>query len=204
MGFKKFKLIDDVVDHFQLSFQKENFLVETQHLKMPNFLKSELDYVMNNIPYKVSEAAIRENILYPILKEVFKQFDDTLMLWANKSISFNKELSGMPDYILAKQSERGKIIFGKPLLAVVAAKKDDFEGGWAQCLLEMYTIQKINDKPEVTVFGIVTNGDNWEFGQLEGNLFTENLMIYSLFPLDTLFTVLSSFFNLCKQNALKL
>ncbi len=43
----------------------------------------------------------------------------------------------MPDYILAKQSVRGKIIFGKPLLAVVEAKKDDFEGGWAQCLLEI-------------------------------------------------------------------
>ncbi|MER0440752.1 hypothetical protein [Emticicia sp. W12TSBA100-4] len=204
MGFKKFKIIDDVVNHFQLSFQKENFLFDTKQEKMPEFLKSELDYVMKNIPYKVSEAAIRENILYPILKEVFKKYDDKLMLWANKSISFSKELSGMPDYILAKQSERGKIIFGKPLLAVVEAKKDDFEGGWAQCLLEMYTIQKINGKPEIPVLGIVSNGDNWEFGKLEGNLFTENALIYSLFPLDTLFSTLSTFFELCKENAEKL
>ncbi len=204
MGFKKFKLIDDVVDHFQLSFQKENFIVDTPQVKMPDILRAELDYVMHNIPYKVSEAAIRENILYPILKEVFKKYDDTLMLWANKSISYSKELSGIPDYIVAKQSERGKIIFGKPLLAVVEAKKDDFEGGWAQCLLEMYTIQKMNGKPEIPVLGIVSNGDNWEFGKLENELFTENSMIYSLFPLDPLFSTLSSFFDLCKQNALKL
>ena len=204
MGFKKFKLIDDVVNHFQLSFRKEDFLVDTQQVKMPDILKAEFGYVMNNIPYKVSEAAIRENILYPILKEVFKKYDDTLMLWANKSINYNKELSGIPDYILAKQSERGKIIFGKPLLAVVEAKKDDFAGGWAQCLLEMYTIQKINGKPEISVLGIVSNGDNWEFGKLENELFTENLMIYGLFPLDTLFSALSSFFAICQQNALKL
>lgn len=29
MAFKKFKLIDDVIDKYQLSFKKENFLVKT-------------------------------------------------------------------------------------------------------------------------------------------------------------------------------
>lgn len=204
MAFKKFKLIDDVIDKYQLSFKKENFLVDMPPVRLSDALKSDLDYVMNNMPYKVSEAAIRENILYPILKEVFRKYDDTLMLWANKSISFDKELGGMPDYIVAKQSERGKIIFGKPLLAVVEAKKDDFEGGWAQCLLEMYTIQKINGKPDMPVFGIVTNGDNWEFGKLDNDLFTENGLIYSIYQIETLFAALTTFFELCKQNALKL
>ena len=204
MAFKKYKLIDDVIDKYQLSFKKEHFLVDMPPVPLSDALKSDLDYVMNNMPYKVSEAAIRENILYPILKEVFRKYDDTLMLWANKSISFDKELGGMPDYIVAKQSERGKIIFGKPLLAVVEAKKDDFEGGWAQCLLEMYTIQKINGKPDMPVFGIVTNGDNWEFGKLENDLFTENGLIYSIYQIETLFAALTTFFELCKQNALKL
>ena len=203
MVFKKFKLIDDVINTYQLSFKRENFLVKTPIL-MPDLLKSDLQYVMRTMPYKVSEAAIRENILYPILKEVFKRYDDTLMLWANKSIAYNKELGGMPDYIVAKQSERGKIIFGKPLLAVVEAKKDDFEGGWAQCLLEMYTIQKINGKPEIPVFGIVTNGDNWEFGRLDNTVFTENESFCTIIDLDTLFGVLTTFFDMCKENALKL
>jgi hypothetical protein len=204
MAFKKYKLIDDVIDKYQLSFKKEPFLVNSLPIQMPDSLKSDLHYVMTTMPYKVSEAAIRENILYPILKEVFRKYDDTLMLWANKSISFDKELGGMPDYIIAKQSERGKIIFGKPLLAVVEAKKDDFEGGWAQCLLEMYTIQKINGKPDMPVFGIVTNGDNWEFGRLDDSVFTENAQFCTILELDTLFTILTTFFELCKQNALKL
>lgn len=204
MGFKKFKIIDDVVDYFQLSYQKENFLFDTKQEKMPEHLKSELHYVMTHVPYKVSEAAIRENILYPILKEVFKKYDDKLMLWANKSISFSKELSGMPDYILAKQSERGRIIFGKPLLAVVEAKKDDFEGGWAQCLLEMYTIQKINGRYDIPILGIVSNGDNWEFGKLEADIFTENENFFTILELDILFSALSTFFELCKENAEKL
>lgn len=204
MAFKKYKLIDDVIDKYQLYFRKENFLVDMPPVRLSDALKADLDYVMNNMPYKVSGAAIRENVLYPILKEVFKKYDDTLMLWANKSISFDKELGGMPDYIVAKQSERGKIIFGKPLLAVVEAKKDDFEGGWAQCLLEMYTIQKINGKPDMPVFGIVTNGDNWEFGKLDNSVFTENESFYTILELDILFAALTTFFEMCKQNALQL
>jgi hypothetical protein len=204
MAFKKFKLIDDVIDTYQLSFKKENFLTNLPLAQASASLEADLEYVMNNMPYKVSEAAIRENILYPILKDVFKKYDDTLMLWANKSISYNRELGGMPDYIIAKQSERGKIIFGKPLLAVVEAKKDDFEGGWAQCLLEMYTIQKINGKPEMPVFGIVTNGDNWEFGRLDNRVFTENSAFYTILELNSLLAALTAFFELCKVNALLL
>lgn len=204
MVFKKFKQIDDIINHFELSFQKNNFLNNIEMVNVPTFLKEEIVYVMQNIPYKVSKAAIRENILYPILKEIFKKHDDTLMLWANKSIAYNKELSGMPDYIIAKQSERGKIIFGKPILAVVEAKKDDFEGGWAQCLLEMFTIQKINGNTDIPVYGIVTNGDNWEFGRLENTLFTANLEFCTIFQIERLYAVLAHFFYLCRQSALKL
>jgi hypothetical protein len=204
MAFKKFKLIDDVAETYQLSFQKKLFLKNFPREKMPELLRTDLDYVMANVPYKTSEAAIRENIIYPILKEVFKKYDNTLMIWANKSINYGKELSGMPDYIIAKQSHLGKIIFGKPLLAVVEAKKDDFEGGWAQCLLEMYTIQKINGKPEIPVYGIVSNGDNWEFGQLENSLFTENEKFSTIQEPDELFATIVYFFELCKQNAAKL
>ena len=61
-----------------------------------------------------------------------------------------------------------------------------------------------NGKPDIPVLGIVTNGDNWEFGKLENTAFTENLLTYSLSSLDTLYTILSLFFDACQQNALRL
>jgi len=69
------------------------------HEKMPETLRVDLAYVLTHVLYNTSEAAIRENILYPILKEVFKRYDDTLMIWANKSIRYNQELSRMPGYL---------------------------------------------------------------------------------------------------------
>jgi hypothetical protein len=204
MAFKKYKIIDDVLKAYQLSIKREDFLISLPNVSMPLPLKEELEYLMANYPYKSSEAAIRETILFPILKEVWKVYHNDLMLWANKTISFNKELGGMPDYILSKQSHLGKIVFETPLLAVVEAKKDDFEGGWAQCALEMYTIQKINNREDITVFGIVTNGDNWEFAQLEGTKFTTNKKPFSVFEPDALYAALTLFFEKCKINANKL
>ncbi len=204
MAFKKYKIIDDVLKAYQLSIVKEDFLINLPDSSMPLPLKEELEYLMANYPYKSSEAAIRETILFPILKEVWKVYNNDLMLWANKTISFNKELGGMPDYILAKQSHLGKIVFETPLLAVVEAKKDDFEGGWAQCALEMYTIQKINAKPELPVFGIVTNGDNWEFAQLKGTCFIANKKPFSIFQPDDLYAALMLFFEKCKKNAVEM
>lgn len=204
MSFKKFKTIDEVAIKFQLTVKRENFIVNVPFVSMPELLKADLQYLTQNFPYNASEAAIRETILFPILKEVWKRYDNTLMLWANKSLTYNKELSGIPDYLLAKQSPLGKIIFGSPLLAVVEAKKDDFEGGWAQCLLEMYTIQKINSKSDLPVYGIVTNGDNWQFGKLENTQFTENSNYAFLQNEDDLFSTLIFFFELCNQNATKI
>ncbi len=204
MAFKKYKIIDDVLKAYQLSIVKEDFLINLPNVSMPLPLKEELEYLMANYPYKSSEAAIRETILFPILKEVWKVYNNDLMLWANKTISFNKELGGMPDYILSKQSHLGKIVFETPLLAVVEAKKDDFEGGWAQCALEMYTIQRINGKPELPVFGIVTNGDNWEFAQLKGSCFLTNKKPFSIFQPDNLYAALMLFFEKCKENAVKM
>lgn len=48
---------------------------------------------------------------------------------SHQSIKYDSELFGIPDYIISKRSELGKIIFETPYLAVVEAKKDDFTSG---------------------------------------------------------------------------
>jgi len=69
----------------------------------------------------------------------------------------------------------GKIIFESPYIAVIEAKKDDFTNGWAQCSLEMYAIQKINENDKLIICGIVSNGETWEFGKL-----SEILLLYMI------------------------
>jgi hypothetical protein len=86
----------------------------------------------------------------------------------------------------------------QPYLIVVEAKRDDFTRGWAQCLAAMLAAQKLNNLPDQTLFGITTNGRNWEIGKLEGSTFTQESGPFTLRDLDQLCAVLHYVFEQCR------
>lgn len=63
----------------------------------------------------------------------------------------------------------------------------------------MVTVQKINANEEMTVFGIVTNGESWEFGKLEGKGFTLHPYPYTIGDLEKFFGVLSYIMEECAK-----
>lgn len=140
-----------------------------------------------------SEAAICETIIAPILRETWLSYKQLLQLWSHQPLRYDDQLSGIPDYMVSRRSPQGKIILERPYLIVVEAKKDDFDGGWGQCLAELVAAQKLNQavtdgdpNHESTVFGIVANGKLWEFGKLQGTTFTKNTKYYTLEQLEVL------------------
>ena len=54
-------------------------------------------------------------------------------------------------------------------------------------------IQKLNNHPEQTLFGIVTNAKRWEFAKLQNVLFTKNINGYHIENLDELFAAIIYF-----------
>ncbi|MEM7716556.1 MAG: hypothetical protein AAF349_23835 [Cyanobacteria bacterium P01_A01_bin.68] len=100
--------------------------------------------------------------------------------------------------MLAKKSALGKEVFEKPFFVAVEAKKDDFIKGWGQCLSEMVAIQKINDSVGQSIFGIVSNGQVWQFGKLIDNSFTKEINIYIISDLHKLFAALNFVFKQCE------
>jgi hypothetical protein len=97
------------------------------------------------------------------------------------TLAYDEELSGEPDYFFSASSDKviDKLI-NTPLLAVVEAKKQDFDEGWGQCLAEMIACQKINQDDSITVYCIVSTGIFWEFSKLEENSFTKHPLSYSI------------------------
>lgn len=91
----------------------------------------------------------------------------------------------------------GKIVLDQPYLMIVEAKQDNFDEGWAECLAAMVAAPRLNEPPQI-VFGIVPNGEIWEFDQLNTNQFTKNSIIYPLQSLHRLFAVLNNVFSQCQ------
>ncbi len=196
MAFTKYKTLAEVLKKYQIKYNESHFQIITD-LKVPEILIEDLAFTFDKIAYQVSEAAICENLIYPVLKSVFKHYSEYFALWSHQPIEYDSELSGIPDYMISKRSSLGKIVFDSPFVAVVEAKKDDFTGGWAQCGLEMYAIQKINSGYLKPLFGIVSNGETWEFGQLHEGTFTMFKERFDIAQLAILYNVISSIFERC-------
>lgn len=196
MAFTEFKTLGDVLKLYRIRYAEKNFQITT-HVKVPKALALDLAFTLKNIAYDVSEAAICENLLYPILKSVWIPYVDTFALWSHKPITYDSDLAGIPDYLISKRSDLGKIVFETPYIAVVEAKKDDFSGGWAQCGAEMYAMQKLNQNIDLTIFGIVSNGETWEIAQLNKDEFIFFKNRYDINDLKKLYNALSTLMELC-------
>jgi hypothetical protein len=198
MAFSSYKTIGEVIKAFQVFYTEANFIVETA-FNISNYFREDLELMMREAVVDSSEFAICENLIYPVLKEVWKQYLNNFILWSHHSLNFDEKLSGFPEYILAKRSPLGKVVFDQPYFILVEAKQDNFETGWAQCLAEMIAAQRLNGELEIIVFGIVSNGERWQFGKLEKDVFTRNSTFYSIQEIDKLFAAVNYVFQQCES-----
>ncbi len=199
MPFSSYKSLGNVLKKFQLCYQEQDYVVPAE-VTPSEYLQTELKFVLEELVTNNSEAAVCENLIYPILKDLWKPHRDKLMLWSHEPLQYDDDLSGTPDYMITKRSPLGKIVCDQPYLLVVEAKKDNFQEGWGQCLVELIAAQKLNQPDEPTVYGVVSNGDKWEFGQLTANQFTKNRTSYTLQALTTLYGALENVLVQCEKN----
>jgi hypothetical protein len=194
MAFSDFKRIYEVQEKFRIKYIANEFFKVEAANPSAQFLQ-EFQFTMENINVFSSEASRCEAIIFPVLREAYKAYADTYALWIKASITYDETLSGTPDYFVATKSELGMTVVGTPLIMLVEAKKNDFEEGWGQCLAELVAAQKINDDPDVPVYGIVSDGERWQFGKLVGDSFTQNRTSFSIDNLPVLFGAIDAVFK---------
>ena len=194
MAFSDFKTISEVQERFRITYSENDFVEVEPSIPSAEFLR-DFEFTREHINVFASEASRCETIIFPVLKESYKAYADRYALWIKKSIAYDDTLNGTPDYFISTKSELGKTVVGSPLILLVEAKKNDFEHGWGQCLAELVAAQKINDDVNFPVYGIVTDGTLWQFGQLIGNTFTQNRTDFALTNLPILFGAVNSVFK---------
>jgi hypothetical protein len=174
MAFTDFKSADEVQKAYQVSLVEKDFITFSPKA-LPEYFVREFEFNRENFDVFGSEASRCEAVIYPILREACKNFVQEYSLWSHKSITADNVLTGTPDYVVAKRSVLGKNVLDFPLVLVAEAKQNDFVRGWGQCLAEMVAAQRLNGDENRAVYGIVTDGEIWQFGQLVERRFTKNL-----------------------------
>ncbi|GBF79835.1 hypothetical protein [Aphanothece sacrum] len=199
MAFSNFKNIADVQQKYQIKYQEDNFIL-AEEISPPEVFLQDFNFYKENIDIFTSEASRSEIIISPLLREIYKQHYQKYSFWIQKSINYDHILSGTPDYILSKKSVLGKTVLENPIVIIVEAKKNDFEQGWGQCLAELVASQKLNKDPKKPVYGIVTDGNLWQFGKLLENTFTQDRENFTIDKLPRLYGSLAYLFQLVESD----
>ncbi|NES90233.1 MULTISPECIES: hypothetical protein [unclassified Okeania] len=199
MAFSDFKTISDVQKKYRIKYSEENFIVSQELLPSESFIQ-DFEFNKENIDLFASEASRSEIIISPLLREVYKKYYQKYSFWIRKSISYDEILSGTPDYIFSRRSELGKTVLEKPIVIVVEAKRNDFEHGWGQCLAELFASQKINDNFFRGVYGIVTDGNLWQFGKLVADNFIKDSGNFTIDNLPRVYGALENLVQLVEED----
>ena len=198
MAFSDFQNIEQVISQYPLEIRGGNFIPDVE-LELPDLFIENLNFSLEMRSVDESEAFFRENFIFPFLHQAWKRHRK-LKLWSHRSLVYDRELYGEPDYLVSAMIE-GVIdkLINKPFLAVAEAKKEDFARGWAQCLAEMIACQKINEDESAVIYGIVPTGLVWEFGKLEQEIFTKHIVSYSISAPNKIFGILDFIFAECEK-----
>jgi hypothetical protein len=110
----------------------------------------------------------------------------------------SEDLIGLVDYVAAPN--RGYL--DTPLLCIVEAKKDDFEQGLAQCLVEMKACRENNAQSgsAIDAYGVVTNGESWKFYRFSKDGQVLESRLYALGEIDEILGCLHYVFSNCENN----
>ncbi|NEP01288.1 MAG: hypothetical protein F6K58_22040 [Symploca sp. SIO2E9] len=122
---------------------------------------------------------------------------DRLKIWKGASLE-GDVTTGNVDYLVAEH----KRYLEAPLLCIIEAKRDDFEQGLAQCLVEMQACQWQNRQlgKDIEIMGIVTNGEGWRFYKLTNQNQVYETLLYGIANMAQVLGLLHYIFQLCQEN----
>ena len=207
MAFSDFKSAAEVQVKFRIKSVEKDFVKDEEPLDPPSLFLQELAFARKHLNVSSSDETRRTTLIFPVLWEVYKAYVESYMLWICEPLAYDTILNGTLDYFISTRSALGKNVVGTPLVAVVMARKNDFEIGWGQCLAAMVAAQKINvqnieEHAMFPMYGIVTDGISWQFGKLVGDTFTENLTPFSSGDLPRLFGAIDAVFKAVQKDSI--
>ncbi len=134
-----------------------------------------------------SEKARSEGIIYPVLLEARRLLDRRVSLFSGEDFTVDESqgLNGVCDFLMTRSTEVLEI--EAPAIVIIEAKKTDLKSGFGQCIAEMVAAQRFNQAqgcPVETIYGIVSNGLQWQFLKIEGTVVSIDLTVYALPPVD--------------------
>ncbi len=172
MPYGKFKTVTQVATQFDLEVKTAIVVSDISKpvIEVPKYKLAEITNKLSDPSCLRNETARCNRIITPILEVVIANYK-SLSLWIEEPFNIDEEkgLAGNPDYLLSPMTKQQSMAV--PPVCVIEAKQDKFDEGWTQALAEMVAA---NIAGAHACYAVVTTGGLWEFGMLEGGVFTKD------------------------------
>lgn len=168
--------------------------IEVESVEPSNFFHERMERLQCFDLQRYEES--KKLIIDALCEEAIQPYKH-LKIWKGAALE-SDTTNGNVDYLIAER----KAYLEAPFLCIVEAKKDNFEQGLAQCLVEMQACQWQNRNlgKEIDVLGIVTNGDGWRFYKLTPGGRVYQTLLYGIAHMEEILGLLRYVFQLCEQN----
>jgi len=196
-----FSSIKEILDAYQLQFRYDKFIdyQSLAKIEIEQYFLDKLDFSLVNRGQGDKEFFSAEFIIAPFLYEAWKRHSK-ITLFSHPNIKV-QDFNLYPGYIIAAKDKTGLKILQKPLLMTVEAKDEKVKQGWFDALMQMVAARLMNENDDIPIHAIVTTGDYWHFGKLEGNTFTRHPTHIGVNDPESLISVLNHVFSLCEAHA---
>ncbi len=195
MSYEEFTL-EQINSDFGLTIEENiDLFTDNPDVQLDDYF---LRYLHNNIPLAVAiatEKAKSEMIIAPILIELRRMLNNQISLFSG--VKFNVDntrgLNGFCDFLVSQS--RQQTFIKSPVIAIVEAKNDNLKNGYAQCMAEMVAARIFNErdgKEMENLFGVVTNGNQWKFLKLNGDVIYIDRSDYYIINPENIMTILIS------------
>jgi hypothetical protein len=147
---------EDILQHF--GYDKQNARIElprsVRELPVLESLYAHIEDALLHISLE-NEITRREFLIAPVMAEVRRLTQSKLR--SEYWLEVSHQLKGSLDYLL--RNERN--------LLVVEAKNADMTRGFTQLAVEMIALDKAEETGQNIIYGAVTTGNIWQFGELD-------------------------------------
>lgn len=178
MSYSDYKDLKELSQKLAITYQVRQLFSQIQDIQPSQFLLHSFE-ISELLPSTFSEKSRSENLITPILFEVFELCEQQMTIFSGCSLNINEQLSGICDYIISSKNQL--LALDSPIVCIVEAKNRSIEEGLAQAGAEMVAAQLFNQQEQNdinVIYGVVTNGIEWKFLKLTEAVLTIDKNIY--------------------------
>uniref|UniRef100_B8HNI5 Uncharacterized protein n=1 Tax=Cyanothece sp. (strain PCC 7425 / ATCC 29141) TaxID=395961 RepID=B8HNI5_CYAP4 len=185
---------------YKEAFQKlgltelNRWIIQAEPVPISEFFRQRLERLQR---FDLESLEVSKTLLIDAFIEEGLEGFERLKVWKGAYLEA-ETVCGNVDYLIAER----RAFLDTPYACVIEAKKDDFEQGAAQCLVEMWACQWLNQQSGKTLdmYGIVTNGEGWKFYRLGVNGKVSETLLYGIGETPILLGLIRAFLQMCVIN----